>query len=171
MKKMRLISKKREKITPVLTQNQREYMTDNSVIGALPKLIINIDMEEIKRSRMESYLDRVLKHCQHAVLTLPPLSKKEFYIAFERLLKFFSVVKWTETNRVDIRVLVSFLFGLINESQTKYSQLIVDALSDMYEWINRDEQDSNYIIVAENALKIWREQREEFYSKKEAKAA
>ena len=140
----------------MLTRKQHEHISELALIVAVPKLILDIDKKRIKKSRMQGILDRLTKHSIREIKKTPP---PDVRYCEKRLIRFFSSVQWTENSKIDVIVLISFILGVIEESETEYPQSIIDALNDAFEWIsqlNVDGDINDHLIKAEEAVALWK---------------
>ncbi|MBF0229202.1 MAG: hypothetical protein HQK63_06365 [Desulfamplus sp.] len=143
----------------MMTLQQREHESELALIVALPLMIMNIDRKSVKGKRIGGILDRLTKHTVKAAKRNPaPVHPYDRAYCLDRLSEFFDAMNWSDKDKVDVRMMMSFLLGLIEESYSYYPQSIVDALNDGFERLSKeDEEDVKYIREAEKALTIWRQ--------------
>jgi len=140
----------------MLTNREKEHITELSMMIAVPKMILKVDRQKIKRSRMQGILNRLQKHAVKAIRKTP---MPDIEYSFTRLFDFFNAVKWSESSQVDVIVLVSFLLGVIEESESYYPPSIISALNDAFEWIsekNVDGELTEHLMQAEKAVALWK---------------
>jgi hypothetical protein len=134
----------------MLTIEQKENIVELSLIIALPKFIMDTHKHKIRKNKLESIFKRIDKHSRKMLMRTPVIKyRKDLEYAANRLETFFKTMQWTESSKIDVRTVISFLLGIIEDSKAPYPQSLIDALNDCFERI--EFEDSNAIACLQEA--------------------
>jgi len=140
----------------MLTNSQIETLAELSLVRALPDMIL--DRKKINKSRLGNIYKRLQKYTDNIISTFPIVGTLDRGKVHERIWNFATVSGW-EKKEHDVIKLLSFILGIIDESDFKYPELIIEELNNAFEHITNDINDdeiNGYLAEAEVAVALWK---------------
>lgn len=104
------------------------------------------------KGRLKNLLNKLQKLCEKEFKRFPPMYGKVTEIN-NKIVSFSENCGWDDT--VETIIFVSFLLGLIEQSEYKYPQSIIEVLNDIYEFITNGRDYHGSSRLADHALLIW----------------
>lgn len=108
-------------------------MAELALIRSLPNFIID---QKIKPGRLKNICLSLAEITDIAIKNLPILSIQEMLQALELLLTWGKKTGWLDNKKHTVS-LCSFLLAMVEESQFKYDQKIIDHLNELFEYFER----------------------------------
>lgn len=138
----------------MLTNKQIEHLSELSLVRALPDMIL--DRKKINKSHLGNIYKKLQKYTDNIILSFPKVGTLDRLKIHERIWGFAELAGW-EKKEHDVIKLLSFLLGLIDESDFKYPERIIEELNNAFEHITQEEDDINeHLIQAESAVALWK---------------
>lgn len=129
-----------------------EYVIELGLIHAIP----NMCTTNMKPGRLKGIYKRIQALTIKEIYRQPAVGMSKGIMIGERLLKFAKRMDW-EKREVAIEVLLSFVLGLIEDSQYRFSKKLVDNINDAVDFVTHGVIEDEHTAEAEEALKVWRE--------------
>lgn len=109
--------------------------------------------KKIKKGRLHNLLTRLQDHCEREFKNFPPLSTEQIDELNKKIISFSENCGWED--EVETIIFVSFLLGLIEESEYFYPRKIIDELNNIYDFITAGDDFSKHCKLADHALEVW----------------
>lgn len=108
--------------------------------------------QRLKPGRLKNLLERLKDSCEKEFKKFPVMGWKVDEINRK-------IVSWSENcgwaEETEVITFVSFLLGLIDQSEYQYPQRIIDTLNDIYDFITDGKDFLKHCKLADHALQIW----------------
>jgi len=118
-------------------------------------LIISLTLSISKKTgkgRLKNLLKVLQASCEKEFKKFPPLYGKADEVN-KKIVSFSENCGWEES--VEVITFVSFLLGIIDQSEYNYPQKIITALNDIYEFITEGREYPGSCKLADHALQVW----------------
>lgn len=127
------------------------YAEATAEMGLITSLTLSIT-QRVNKGRLKNLLERLKERCEKEFKKFPVMGWKVDEINRK-------IVSWSENcgwaDEVEVITFVSFLLGLIDQSEYKYPQNIIDVLNDIYEFITNGKDYHGSCKLADHALLVW----------------
>lgn len=127
------------------------YAEITGEFGLITSLTLSIT-QRLNKGRLKNLLERLREHCEKEFKKFPPMYGKVDEINRK-------IVSWSENcgwaDEVEVITFVSFLLGLIDQSEYKYPNNIIENLNDIYDFMTDGKDFPKHCKLADHALLVW----------------
>ena len=129
-----------------------QYTVELAMIRAIP----DFARQKPKKCRLSSLYRRLQNAVDKELSKQPMLTDHAVLNIENQIFEFGTIMGW-EKKAIDIQVLFSFVLGLIDNSQYKFTERIIKTLNDCFDWITRDNPEIDLFEETEEALRVWKQ--------------
>lgn len=108
--------------------------------------------KKLKMGRLKNQLEQLQKACEKEFRRLPAIGTK-VDVVNRKIVSFSENCKWAD--EVEVITYISFLLGLIEQSDYHYPMSIINLLNNINDFVTDGRDYHGHCKLAEHALEVW----------------